>query len=51
MKIQIGMLPNGKDIICNKEYCPIKDKGEISHFLMEIKIIERELIELWEEIE
>lgn len=49
MRIQIGLMPNGEDIICNKEYYPIKDKGEIAHFLMEIKIIEKELMELWDE--
>lgn len=49
MKIQIGMLNDGENIACIKEYYPIKDKGEISHFIAEISIIKKELLELWEE--
>jgi len=49
MKIQIGMLNDGESIACVKEYHPIKDKGEIAHFLAEVSIIQQELIELWDE--
>jgi len=34
MKIQIGRL--GENIICNKDYTDIKDKGEVSHILISI---------------
>lgn len=49
MKIQIEMLNDNQSIACIKEYFPIKDKGEIAHFLAEINLIQQELIELWEE--
>ena len=48
MIIQIGRIDN--NIICNKDYRDIKDKGEISHVLMELELIKDDLKELWEEL-
>jgi len=45
MKIQIGRI--GENIICNKDYTDIKDKGEIAHILMELEFVKKDLIELW----
>lgn len=47
MKIQISRIDN--DIITTKDFRDILDKGEISHFLIELEIIKFELIDLWEE--
>ena len=47
MNIQISRV--GDDIFCNKNYTNIKDKGEISHILMELEFIKQDLMELWEE--
>lgn len=38
MKIQIGMMPDKKNIACIKEYAPIDSKEEIAHFLAEISL-------------
>jgi hypothetical protein len=46
MKIQIGRI--GDNIVCAKDYSDIDSRGEISHIFMEIEIIRRELMELWE---
>ncbi len=47
MIIQIGRI--GENIICNRDYRDIKDKGEISHILMELELIKDDLKELWVE--
>ncbi len=48
MKLQI-FRSTDNNIVTNKDYSDIKDCGEIAHFLAEIKTIEKELIEVWEE--
>ncbi len=47
--MKIAIARNGDDIICVKEYADIKDKGEISHFIAELELIKKELLELWDE--
>ena len=42
MKIQIGRVED--NIICNKDYTEIKDKGELSHILMELEFIKQDYI-------
>jgi hypothetical protein len=45
MIIQIGRI--GDNIICNRDYRDVKDKGEIAHILMELEFIKDDLKELW----
>jgi len=39
----------GENIEVCKDYRNIKDSGEIAHILCEVRLIEEELLELWEE--
>lgn len=48
MKILIGMDDDKRNIAVAKDYENIDNRGEIAHILCEIKIIEQELLELWE---
>ena len=48
MKIQIGRV--GDVIVCNRDYTGIREKGEVSHILMEIEFIKKDLMEIWEEL-
>lgn len=47
MKIHIES--SGEDVMTLKDYTNIQDRGEISHFIAELKLIELELLELWSE--
>ena len=47
MEIHIGRV--GENIVCNRNYTDIADKGEISHILMELELIKIDLMELWQE--
>ncbi len=49
MKLQ--MFRNGDNITTNKDFSDIKDVGEVAHFLAEIEIIKKELLEIWEEMQ
>lgn len=47
--MKIGIARKGKDIITVKDYSNIDQKGEISHFLIELELIKQDLLEIWEE--
>lgn len=47
--MKIAIARKGNDIATMKDYTNIDGKGEISHFLIELRIIEKDLIDLWEE--
>lgn len=38
------------NIFTVKNYNHIEDKGQVSHFLAELKTIENDLIEIWQEL-
>lgn len=46
--MNIAIAKKGNDIITIKDYSDVDDRGEIAHMLAEIKIIEQDLLELWE---
>jgi len=48
MKILIAHKDDERSILTIKEYHPIHDKGEVSHFLAEIESIKQDLLEIWE---
>ena len=50
MKIILGRIDN-ENIYSSKDYRDIKDCGEVAYMLMEIKLIERDLIEIWEDMQ
>ncbi len=47
--MKIAIARQGENIVAVKDYTNIKEKGEISHFLMEIELIKLDLMELWDE--
>ena len=47
--MKIAIARNGNDIATIKDYQDIDNKGEISHFLIEIELIKQDLLELWKE--
>jgi len=49
MKIQIAR--KADNIYTAKDYTDIKDIGEVCHFLAEIEVIKRDLIEIFEEMQ
>ncbi|MFW9928647.1 MAG: hypothetical protein ACFFD1_04585 [Candidatus Thorarchaeota archaeon] len=49
MKIAIAVSDNEKNIAVVKDYTNITDKGQISHFLMELEFIKQDLLQLWAE--
>jgi len=46
--MKIAIYRHGNDIRTVTDYSDIDSKSEISHILAELKLIERDLIELWE---
>ena len=50
MRIIIATDTNGDNIATIKEYYPIHNKGEISHFLMELEFIKEDLMDLWQKV-
>ena len=48
--MKIGIATRDDDRITTiRDYTNIKDKGQISHFIAELKLIETDLLKLWEE--
>ena len=50
MKIAIANKGDG-NIITIKEYLPVQDKGEITHFIAELELIKLDLLEMFETYE
>ena len=48
--MKIAIYRNGMNIVTIKDYRDIDDKGEIGHILMEMELIKKELVGLWEKI-
>lgn len=49
MKIVIARDNSKRNIVTIKDYNDIDDRGELAHVLCELKIIEQELLEMWED--
>ncbi len=47
--MKIAIARQGENIVAVKDFTDIKDKGEISHFLMELELIKLDLLELWDD--
>ncbi len=47
MKIGLSTREDDK-IVTIKDYSNIREKGQVAHFLCEIKLIEVDLLEIWE---
>jgi hypothetical protein len=47
--MKIAIARSGDNIATIKDYQNINDKGEISHFLIEIELIKQDLLDLWTE--
>lgn len=50
MKIALATSGDGENIVVIKEYDDINDKGQVSHFLMELEFIKQDLMEIWAEM-
>ena len=48
--MEISLSLENKNVVCFKNF-DSKESGVISHFLMELKIAQKELIEIWEEVQ
>ena len=49
LKLQIYMMPDGKNICTESDFTDAKDSGEIAHFIAELERIKLDLIAMWEE--
>ena len=49
MKLQIIKLDNN-NIAISKDFSDANDRGEISHFIVELEIIKHELLKLWKNL-
>ena len=49
--MRIAIARDGDLIQTIKQYAPIKDKGEVAHFLAELESMKNDLQEIWEEMD
>ena len=50
MHIGLALTKDGKDIVSIKDYSNIKEKGQVSHFIAELEIIKKDLLEIWDKL-
>lgn len=48
--MKIAIVREGENIAAIKDYSDIKDKGEVSHMIVELELIKLDLLEIWEKI-
>ena len=49
--MKFSVVRDGENILTFKDFENYKDKGEISHFIVELELARMELLGLWEDIE
>jgi len=45
--MKLAIARKGNNIITLKNYTDVKDRAEVARFLIELKVMEQELVEVW----